>query len=78
MAGGEQHKLIGVGDESHALEGDEAAAERSGPVVAVLGGLHVNGVARLLMETATPDADGRPNDGVWWAAPADLATDEWV
>jgi pheromone shutdown protein TraB len=46
-----------------------AAAEKSGPVVAILGGLHVNGVARLLMADDTPDADGRDADGVWWEAP---------
>ena len=43
-----------------------AATESDAPVVAILGGLHVNGVARLLMSTDTPRADGRDCDGVWW------------
>ena len=49
------------------------------PVVAILGGLHVNGVARLLMDESTPDADSpRTADGVWWQVPADLDTSMWL
>jgi len=59
-----------------------AAAEKGGPVVAILGGLHVNGVARLLMSDATPDADtlayNRTADGVWWEAPLELDVAKWV
>ena len=59
-----------------------AAAETDGPVVAILGGLHVNGVARLLMSEATPDADtaayNRDADGVWWEVPAGLDVRKWV
>jgi len=59
-----------------------AADERGAPVVAILGGLHVNGVARLLMSEATPDADSlaysRVADGVWWEAPADVDASKWV
>ena len=59
-----------------------AAAEKDGPVVAVLGGLHVNGVARLLMSEETPDADkeawGRDADGVWWEPPPDLDAKKWA
>ena len=46
-----------------------AAAETGAPVVAILGGLHVNGVARLLMSEAVPDADKRDANGVWWVPP---------
>jgi hypothetical protein len=56
-----------------------AARESGAPVVAILGGLHVNGVARLLMTERTPDADSpRVNDGVWWDVPSDLDTTKWV
>ena len=55
-----------------------AASEKQGPVVAILGGLHVNGVARLLMAESTPDADGRDAQGCWWEAPADLTPEEWI
>ena len=56
-----------------------AAAETDAPVVAILGGLHVNGVARLLMDESTPDADSpRTADGVWWQVPADLDTSMWL
>ena len=56
-----------------------AARESGAPVVAILGGLHVNGVARLLMTERTPDADSpRVNDGVWWDVPSDLDTTRWV
>ena len=47
----------------------QAASERGGPVVAVLGGLHVNGVARLLMSPETPTADGCESGGAWLADP---------
>ena len=48
-------------------------------MVAILGGLHVNGVARLLMSEATPDADSpRDAEGVWWDAPAELDTAKWM
>ena len=51
-------------------------------MVAVLGGLHVNGVARLLISETRPDADGRAYgrdaDGVWWEAPPDLNAASWV
>ena len=50
-----------------------AAAESDAPVVAILGGLHVNGVARLLLSTETPDADGLDCDGVWWEIPDDMS-----
>ena len=56
-----------------------AARESGAPVVAVLGGLHVNGVARLLMSEATPDADSpRDAEGVWWDAPTELDTAKWI
>lgn len=59
-----------------------AAAECDAPVVAILGGLHVNGVARLLMSDETPDADqlayGRTADGVWWDVPADIDVKQWA
>lgn len=59
-----------------------AASEKGAPVVAILGGLHVNGVARLLMSDATPDADtvvsARDNSGVWWEAPPDTDPARWV
>ena len=56
-----------------------AATESNAPVVAILGGLHVNGVARLLMTDRTPDADSpRDADGVWWDVPADLDTAKWI
>ena len=56
-----------------------AARESGGPVVAILGGLHVNGVARLLMSEATPDADSpRDNDGVWWEAPPEVDATKWA
>jgi len=59
-----------------------AATEKGGPVVAILGGLHVNGVARLLMSEATPDADtvvsARDNSGVWWEVPPDTDPAKWV
>ena len=56
-----------------------AARESDAPVVAILGGLHVNGVARLLMSEATPDADSpRDADGVWWDVPPDLDTSKWI
>jgi hypothetical protein len=56
-----------------------AAEEKNAPVVAILGGLHVNGVARLLMSEATPDADSpRVADGVWWEVPAGLDPTAWV
>ena len=56
-----------------------AASEKGAPVVAILGGLHVNGVARLLMSEATPDADSpRDAEGVWWDAPAELDTAKWM
>lgn len=55
-----------------------AAAESEAPVVAILGGLHVNGVARLLLSEETPDADGRKADGVWWDPPAGLDTSQWI
>ena len=56
-----------------------AAREKGAPVVAILGGLHVNGVARLLVSEATPDADSpRTADGVWWEVPADIDTTKWV
>ena len=58
------------------------ASESDGSVVAILGGLHVNGVARLLMSEETPDADtrafGRDASGVWWEAPPDLEAEQWV
>ena len=50
--------------------------------MAILGGLHVNGVARLLMSEATPDADtvvsARDNSGVWWEVPPDTDPAKWV
>lgn len=58
-----------------------AAAESDAPVVAILGGLHVNGVARLLLSTETPDADGLDCDGVWWEIPEDMSAasaEAWV
>ena len=56
-----------------------AAMESNAPVVAILGGLHVNGVARLLLTERTPDADSpRDADGVWWDVPSDLDTTKWV
>ena len=56
-----------------------AAKESNAPVVAILGGLHVNGVARLLMTDRTPDADSpRDADGVWWDVPSDLDTTKWI
>ena len=56
-----------------------AAAETGAPVVAILGGLHVNGVARLLMSEATPDADRpRDNSGVWWEVPPGTDAAKWV
>ena len=57
----------------------QAYAQVASPVVAILGGLHVNGVARLLMDESTPDADSpRTADGVWWQVPADLDTSMWL
>lgn len=54
-------------------------AEKGAPVVAILGGLHVNGVARLLLSEATPDADApRTADGVWWQVPPEIDTAKWV
>ena len=41
-----------------------AAAETQAPVVAILGGLHVNGVARCLLSEAVPDADTRVTDRI--------------
>lgn len=57
-----------------------AAAESGAPVVAILGGLHVNGVARLLMSTETPDDDGLDADGVWWDVPDNVSSsvEAWV
>jgi len=59
-----------------------AAAETQAPVVAILGGLHVNGVARLLMSEEVPDADtrvtGRNKDGVWWKVPLDVDAARWA
>ena len=59
-----------------------AASESDGAVVAILGGLHVNGVARLLMSTETPDADTvateRTADGVWWEVPSGVEPAKWV
>ncbi|EOD24309.1 hypothetical protein EMIHUDRAFT_238644 [Emiliania huxleyi CCMP1516] len=59
-----------------------AAAEKDAPVVAILGGLHVNGVARLLLSEATPDADSlaydRVADGVWWEPPPEVDASKWL
>ena len=59
-----------------------AAAEKDASVVAILGGLHVNGVARLLLSEATPDADSlaydRVADGVWWEPPPEVDASKWL
>ena len=45
-------------------------AARKGDVVAVLGGLHVNGVARLLLapEPVPTASDGNTAAGTWWVS----------
>lgn len=55
-----------------------AAAERKAPVVAILGSVHANGVARLLMSEDSPDADGLDSDGVWWEPPPDMDIEKWL
>jgi len=55
-----------------------AAAERKAPVVAILGSVHANGVARLLMSEDLPYADGLETDGVWWEPPPGMDIETWL